>query len=231
MSIILTSVLVVGTTYDLTTLPRVDNAIWQMIPQLKLHDLFVYKGIEGSSHRFQHTATGKIVILQAVFFLNSDRFYYAKKGSTTEKTALFVSVPAKARETLGKRIMHAQAGTVFSEYREDKVNKKFIITANNGVEYSVHQTSCIRICDIESEDKKPEPKVPAALPVVEDASLSFTRQVSVTLNGMEFSSVHDADAAENLIREMHTLINSVQFTTSQDAINAFKLAKILGAFG
>ena len=230
MSINLDSVLAIESTYALATLPRSDNAALVVIPTLAIRDKFIYKGMLGNAHRFRHVETGHTVALQPVFFLDSDRFYYTLKGPSSAKTALFVNTPTNAKELFGNKTTATKAGTIFTEYREDPDDKRFyIITTNNGSEYSVFQTSCIRICDIEKENEsKPKLKLHAQSTMIKENSLTFNR--GITLNGLEFSSAKDADNAEQFVRQLHELIHSASFTTTNDAQNALALAKSMGAF-
>lgn len=234
MSIILNEIIAIESSHALSSMPRSDNAALELIPTMALHDVFTYKGMLGNSHRFTHNDTGHTVALQPVFFLDSDRFYYTLKGTPAEKTALFVNSPTAMKALFENKTINVKVGTIFDQYRENLEDSRFyIVTSNTGQEYSIFKSTCIRICDIEKDSHKApllkvdiaEPKT-VAPPVIEP--LTFNRCIS--LNGFEFSSTENADAAEKFVRDLNELIHSATFSTTRDAENAFALAKSLGAF-
>lgn len=225
MSIVLDHTLVINSVYALTTLPRKDNQIWDLIKGLKAGDKFKYVGTDGNQQRFQHILTGTYVILMPVFFLDSDTYFYSTKQESDANPALHVKYTTYLKELYGNKTTQVTVGTIFTKFRQAPDNPtKFIITANNGSEFTISASACVRIYDIEGEQP-----VSIVQPVKDKAvdtntsGLSFDR--SVTLNGVTFSSFKDADTAEGLVRQIHDLLHTVQFSTTEDTRSALHLVK------
>ena len=227
MSVILDNVFVVESVYRLTALPRADNGIFKLLPNLSLNDEFIYTGNSyGSSMYMKHVSSGLEFPLMLALFVDNNRFYYTSKNDL--KSALFVHTPTRITAYDGPRTtIEIKPGTIFETF-ENTPDNNYLVKVNNGKVYQVSKSAVTKIVDIEKEyNPMPKTKVEGT-PEITDAvpTLSFDR--SVTLNGFTFSSSLDADRAEKLIRELHILINSIEFSTATDTENALNLAKTMG---
>ena len=233
----LDSVISLEDVVTLAKLPSPINSIWNHIPELKVGDSFIYRGIANNKNKllFKHVETGIQVVLSPLLFLNHDRFY---NGSRTEnKTALYVMFDYEMfpYQGVGRKSVTARLGTIFSKF--EKINKGYIVYSNSNKPYFVPAYAGLPICDIdyvEPEEVKEafdaldaqlalEASVSSVVApeeeevVLESATISFERKAS--LNGFEFSSNSVADKVEAEVIRILSLDMS-----KEDKMNLLSLA-------
>lgn len=213
MNVILENCFVIGQKYTLMTIPHKNHSAYERLKN-SVGESFIYKGSTsyGSYSTFEDLSGNSYELLN-VLFLNSDRFYYEPNSKKANCTALILLKDYSAQNfnDRNKRIL-LKAGTIFASF-EKAGRDTYLVSANNGVKYTIYSSKAAEIIDIERESNSQVTK--------------STETVNIPNVSKTSTAVLSTDEDIEILTVTKYIVNGMEFDNEEQAIGAKKVFKAL----